>query len=389
MTHETFAEKLLDLAYGELPPREARKVEAHAASCETCREELARIRDTRRLMSALPAEPAPEQGERILLAAAREEAARRAPRRRLPPWVWGASLAAASLVAVAAVSYRIMALRPGPLQREDREALLGPSPYAARSPEVRAEPLEARKDEVHPPAEAPPAPQERRKEAPARAERPARRYATPPEARDAAQAPSQAPAPAADVEAKAEAKAGAMAAAPPPAAPGPAPERPRAARAEEAERDRALAEAPAVAGAAPAPMAEAAAPTVSRAPAAASAPPARGAAKSARAPERPEGLAFVGPPRVEVRTFRGCVGESSRRVERDEAGRVVTYVREGRIDGRRVRVVHAFGPDGALTSATVHDLDAGGPPRDARALGLALPARAEDALIDAPPRCGR
>ena len=36
MSHERFSERILDLAYGELSPREAGKVEAHAASCAEC-----------------------------------------------------------------------------------------------------------------------------------------------------------------------------------------------------------------------------------------------------------------------------------------------------------------------------------------------------------------
>ena len=74
MSQDAFQDRLLDLAYGELSPREAREVEAHAASCPACRAELARIRETRRIMAALPDEPAPEAGERLLLAAAREAA---------------------------------------------------------------------------------------------------------------------------------------------------------------------------------------------------------------------------------------------------------------------------------------------------------------------------
>ncbi len=68
---------------------------------------------------------------------------------------------------------------------------------------------------------------------------------------------------------------------------------------------------------------------------------------------------------------------------------MVRYVREGRVEGRRLRIVHAFDPEGRPAGVTVVDLDAPGEALDARALGLSLPARAEDAGIDAPPRCGR
>jgi hypothetical protein len=74
-------------------------------------------------------------------------------------------------------------------------------------------------------------------------------------------------------------------------------------------------------------------------------------------------------------------------VELDPDGRVVKYVREGRFGGRRVRIEHVYGPDGALVSATARDVD-GGEPIDPRSLGISLPARAEEAGPDAPPRCG-
>jgi hypothetical protein len=67
----------------------------------------------------------------------------------------------------------------------------------------------------------------------------------------------------------------------------------------------------------------------------------------------------------------------------------VRYVREGRIDGRRLRIEHVYAADGALAGVTVRDLDAPGALLDAGAVGLALPARVEEAGIDAPPRCGR
>jgi hypothetical protein len=121
--------------------------------------------------------------------------------------------------------------------------------------------------------------------------------------------------------------------------------------------------------------------------------------KSAAAPEARAGYApgvaaeadaaAAGGPRAATRAFPGCEGESARRVETDARGQVVRYVREGWIDGRRLRVVHAFGPDGRPAGVSVTDLDRPGAALDARALGLSLPERAEDAGIDAPPRCGR
>ena len=68
---DAYTDRLLDLAYGELPKREAREVEAHAASCDACRAELARIRGTRQVMAALPEEPAPDRGLRLSMPAQR------------------------------------------------------------------------------------------------------------------------------------------------------------------------------------------------------------------------------------------------------------------------------------------------------------------------------
>jgi hypothetical protein len=133
MTHEELRDRLLDLAYGELSPRDAREVEEHAAACEACRAELAAMRGTRRVMAALPVEPAPERGERILVAAAREAVRARPPRRPWPRWLWAAPVAAASLAAVVALSLRLGAVRPPDAAREDPNALRGESPYAAQA----------------------------------------------------------------------------------------------------------------------------------------------------------------------------------------------------------------------------------------------------------------
>ena len=72
MTDHAERDLLLDLAYGELDDRAARRVREHVAGCASCRAELDELQGTRRLMSALPELPAPERGERILVAAARE-----------------------------------------------------------------------------------------------------------------------------------------------------------------------------------------------------------------------------------------------------------------------------------------------------------------------------
>jgi hypothetical protein len=374
MTRDAFADRLLDLAYGELSGREAREVEAHAAACEACRAELTRLRETRRIMSALPDEAPGPGGERILLAAAREAAEARAPRRRFPPWLLGAAAAAFSLVVVTAVSYRIVAMRP--LERPDSEALLG-GPYATPPPAGPA-PAGAPPIAKPPPADA----------APAVAGAPPAERAIPHRGPAAEPAPASAlrrkAAPAAE-ERTEEAEEAERAAPPPSRAEAARAEAERAA-APEPSADAELLEAPAPRSAAAAPAAPAAPAGKRAAPApAAPAPSAAGAEPlreraAIRAPARPG---------AEIRSFPGCEGETLRRVERDPEGRLVRYVREGRIGGRRLRIEHVYGADGALAGATVRDLDAPGALLDARALGLALPARAEEAGIDAPPRCGR
>ncbi len=110
MTHEALREKLLDLAYGELSPREAREVEGHAAACAECAAELARMRGTRAVMRKLPEEPAPDAGERILVAAAREASEARARPRRLPRWIWRGS-AVAALAALPPEQREVFVLR--------------------------------------------------------------------------------------------------------------------------------------------------------------------------------------------------------------------------------------------------------------------------------------
>ncbi len=64
------------------------------------------------------------------------------------------------------------------------------------------------------------------------------------------------------------------------------------------------------------------------------------------------------------------------------------YVREGIVRGRRLRIEHLYGPDGALARKTARDLGGGGPSLDAASLGVRAPARADDAALDAEPRCG-
>ncbi len=415
MSHDRFRDRLLELAYGELSPREAREVEAHTESCAECGAELGRIRATRRVMGALPDERAPDAGERILLAAAREAARDRAPARRiLPAWVWSASVLAALVVAVGAVSYRILAMRPA--AERPGEELLGRAQYAEppstsapaaaeEEPRVAAPPSEPA------PSRPPSAPAAKRtgpssaaEVAPPRAAKPA----APSRARDAAaeSRPSEERARADSREERAppEAAPAAAAHAKRRAVESAAPEAPQG-RAVETDDGRAAPEA--LAGfAEPPPLQRDEPPTRSDvatsrsrsagAPAAAPAPaPSRSLAspqapapdRSAAALARYSALRAAGSLSAEIRTFTDCEGESWRKVERDPEGRTVKYVREGRVAGRRLRVEHLFSADGELAAVRATDLDRGGDVASG-ALGLSLPRDASEAGADAEPRCG-
>ncbi|HET9597378.1 MAG TPA: zf-HC2 domain-containing protein, partial [Anaeromyxobacteraceae bacterium] len=74
MTHQACRERLVDLLYGELSPREARVVEEHLAACEACRAERDGLAAARTAMRQLPAPSPPERGDAPLLAAARRAA---------------------------------------------------------------------------------------------------------------------------------------------------------------------------------------------------------------------------------------------------------------------------------------------------------------------------
>jgi anti-sigma factor RsiW len=145
MKHDLASEKLLELAYGELSAREARDVAAHAEGCERCREELARIRETRSLMAQLPMEPPPEGGLGIVMAAAREAASARGRRGTglLPPWLWAGSLGAVAAVVVAVVSWQLTRTAPSDgLRARDGDLLGAPSPavVAVAPPAAAPEP---------------------------------------------------------------------------------------------------------------------------------------------------------------------------------------------------------------------------------------------------------
>jgi hypothetical protein len=404
MSCERFEDRLVELACGELSPEEARQVEAHALSCPACDAALSGMRATRRTMAALGQEPAPDAGERLLLAAGHAQAQRNAARRRRWIGLFAAPVAVAAGLAIA-VSWPLLSDAPGSLGRDDPDALVVKrgAPVAERdeaaapAEPTREEPAReepARYAQGEPPAAAPPdgrfavPPPSERSSRPAA---PARKAAPPAEdTRSAEAAPGAGadpdtatrdvePLPGALAQAPAAREAEEPATAAPAPAPAPAQSGGARAAASRAER-RSARPAAAESSEAPAPQA---APSAPRATAADASP-----AEAARA--RYDALRAAGQLRGEIRTYPGCEGEAWRKVETDPQGRVVRYVREGRLDGRRLRVEHLYDEGGALVEAEAVDLDAAGAGRTpARALGLDVPLRAEAAAAGAAPRCDR
>ncbi|HYO73124.1 MAG TPA: zf-HC2 domain-containing protein, partial [Archangium sp.] len=95
-------DRLLDFAYDELPPTEARLVEQHVQGCSRCSETLADIRGVRTTMSRLPLESAPDAGLESLLAYAQQSARRAAAGPEPAPRWWRRLLA--PVLSVAALS---------------------------------------------------------------------------------------------------------------------------------------------------------------------------------------------------------------------------------------------------------------------------------------------
>jgi hypothetical protein len=425
MNHEAASGKLLELTYGELPPGEARAVEAHAEECPTCREELAGMRATRALMARLPVEPAPERAERVVWAAAREAAEARRPRPLLPRWLWAGTAGAMAAAAVAVVSWQLAkGPRVEPFHDGANELLGGPSAPVAPAPLASPpEPPRAIAQEEGAAGSAP------RKGDEAGAVRAKKRVqdevarSAPPAGvlglereqvcERMAGGPSGVGAGSSGAASGgASARSEELRPAPPPVAPVRPPSQTWSAP--PAEADRA-----AEAYAPPPPGAASAAPPAAPAPAPA-APPGRAAAAKEKAPvlverkaarmtlrdeaegapaaraERPavaeerraaspsDAAAFlsgVAPGRKETRSFAGCPGEIRRWVFTSADGRVVRYARflaESR------RIEHSYGPEGRLESAAIIDGKVASP------LPLDTPwlvRDARDARIDAPPRC--
>jgi hypothetical protein len=323
-------------------------VEAHAAGCAECAAALAGLRATRAAMASLPPLPAPERGEAVLLAAARQaaEAARERRTGLLPRWFWGAVLGAASAATALLVTLQLSGAPTASRFDEGREALAGrgEAPAPAAPPASAA----AARDAFAPPPASAPASQgllreaERGTPALAKAEAPpagpggaaGRGEAGVEGVEDGAVASRERVAPSVPRPTPAAAPAGresASADAPPPALA-------RKAASDVASRAGPL-EAPA----------DDVRPSANQAEAKAAAPRAAAAPPAASAAPQPSGLAAPAARRAEA----ACPGERTRALERDEAGRLVRRVRAGRLAGLEYRAEERFGADGRLSGATL------------------------------------
>jgi len=74
-------DRLLELAYGEVPASEARTLRQHVEGCARCRGVLDGIAEVRSAFKSVPSEPAPERGLESLLAYGAQAAARARSRR--------------------------------------------------------------------------------------------------------------------------------------------------------------------------------------------------------------------------------------------------------------------------------------------------------------------
>jgi len=398
MTHDAWKARVLDLAIGALPPGEAREVTAHVAACPECAAELGSLEAAGAAVSSLPPLPAPERGEAVLLAAARQAAeARQRKAHRLPSWLWGAAVGGLAATAVVVVTLQLTVAPPRSRFDEGREALEGRQAPADLGRLAPAEPPPAAATPSI--AEAPPAASPgarggtggrsaagvgigggeavqaeaelrvRRKELKGKAER--TEAAGTPERLAAASAPrpeaglAMNQAPLADRAAPAAKAASAPAAAP------------RPARSAQAVGPSAAAGSAGAAEADGAALAGAAAPAELAAPV-----PPPSPASPAPAP---------GP--AEARDVPGCSGEARRLLFRD-GGRLVRRVRSGVLAGVAYRAEETFLPDGRRGAWRVEARgqvlrsEAAGAAARLEALvpGLRLAADAGQAEAE-PPRC--
>lgn len=120
-------DRLLDFAYGELPPSEAKVVEQHVVGCSRCTEALDGIRGVRTTMSRLSLQSAPDAGLESLLAYAQQSARRAAAGPEPAPRWWRRLLAPAMGVAALGVFGVVVV-------QVNREVDLSPAPLQQKAP---------------------------------------------------------------------------------------------------------------------------------------------------------------------------------------------------------------------------------------------------------------
>ncbi len=188
MTHDRAHALLLDLAYGELSPDEAREVSRHAAECSGCAAELERIGAVRARTALLgdgPEQPR-DGGRDALVEAARRAVAGRPTRRWFTrPATLSLGAAAAVVVIAAGVTLKLTDGDLRPTEEETGAVASGP-PAALEQREVAPPPTAGRAQPAAPSPDAPPVPAPTRRPA-----RTARKDAVP--AIAAAPSPSAAP----------------------------------------------------------------------------------------------------------------------------------------------------------------------------------------------------
>ena len=151
-------DRLLDFAYGELQPAEARQVEQHLEGCSRCAEALVDIRGVRTSMSRLSLEPAPDAGLESLLAYAQQSARRASAGPAPQPSRWrrwlvpAMGLAAVSVFGIvvhrASTQVAPMDISPRiPLEAKQEEAPAPPPPPAASPVSAETKALPAQRDE--------------------------------------------------------------------------------------------------------------------------------------------------------------------------------------------------------------------------------------------------
>lgn len=154
-TVHQYEDKLLELAYGELPAHEASAVEAHVQGCARCSTALSEIRSVRHSMARLPQVEAPEAGLDSLFAYAEQAARRNAAGPAAAPTFWRRLVAplagVAALGVVAVIGWRsqedLGIPSPGKVAAEaqsERDLRTAPAPAVAQAaPPQAPEPVAA------------------------------------------------------------------------------------------------------------------------------------------------------------------------------------------------------------------------------------------------------